>query len=291
LKLWISQTIGPLNKKIAILYNSKAGKGKAVRLIVWLQAELNERRLQFEIFADRWPTELDSYTDAWIVGGDGTLNYFINKYPHCKLPLFIYRGGTGNDFAWKLYGNKKPEDCLQVAIEAPAKKVDAGTCNGRFFINGVGIGFDGEIVRSMQADKFLFRGHSAYYAAVLRKIFSFREAEVKIQTQEISWRMYAFMVTIANGSRYGGGFLVAPDAQVDDGRFDIVVIPKISLMQRLLLLPGADKGKHLRIATTTRSGSVIVNADKIIAAHLDGEAIESDNFEIDILPGKFLFRY
>ncbi len=231
------------------------------------------------------------FTEVWIVGGDGTLNYFINKYPDCLIPLFIFKGGTGNDFAWKLYGNKKLDNCLQTALNASAKAIDAGICNEKFFLNGVGIGFDCEIVRSIHQEKFFLKGHLAYYAAVLRKIFFFREKELEIITKDISWKEHCFMLTIANGSRYGGGFLVAPEAIVDDGMLDIVLIRSINLFQRLLLLPGASKGKHLRIAKCTKSDAVVVRCNKKISAHIDGEAIETDHFDIKIVAQKFLFRF
>jgi len=280
-----------LNRTIAILYNSRAGKGRAIHMAKRLKLRLSEVQYKFDAFEDIWPEDLLTYTDAWIVGGDGTLNYFINRYPDCDLPLVIFKGGTGNDFAWKLYGNRNLKDCFSIAIDAFPKKIDAGVCNGKYFLNGVGIGFDGEIVKSMGREKILFKGYLAYLAVVIRKIFSYRESELLIKTEEIKWKLQTFMLTIANGSRYGGGFLVAPQAEVDDGLLDIVLIPRISLLQRLNLLPGAGKGKHLRVTQSTRSQSVMVSANRSVSAHVDGELVEAENFEITVLPQKFLFRY
>jgi len=280
-----------LTKRIALLYNSHAGKGKAHRLAILLEQKLQEINCPFELFRDAWPVELTAYSDIWIVGGDGTLNYFINKYHDCKLPLFIFMGGTGNDFAWKLYGNKNFQDCFQIALNAFPKKIDAGICNERYFLNGVGIGFDGEIVKSIRRDKILFSGHLAYYAAVIRKIFFFKEKELEVNTNQVCWKERSFMLTIANGSRYGGGFLVAPQSMVDDGLLDVVLIPRISILQRLNLLLGASKGKHLKIARITKSGYVSVRANEKLYAHYDGEPIGAKTFEISIVPSKFLFRY
>jgi len=280
-----------LIKRIAVLYNTRAGKGRACTLAKWLEKKLVHLQYSFESFGDDWPAHLGEYTDVWIVGGDGTLNYFINKYPDCILPLFIFKGGTGNDFAWKLYGKKDLKGCLGTALNSSPRKVDAGICNGKYFVNGVGIGFDGEIVRSIHREKFFLKGHMAYYAAVIRNIFFFREKELEVKTNQISWKDRSFMLTIANGSRYGGGFLVAPQASIDDGLFDIILIPRISFLQRINLLPGAGKGKHLRVAQTTRSAQVLVQANTILAAHYDGEAMEANKFELSISPGRFQFRY
>ena len=280
-----------MNKRIAVLYNSKAGKGKAIRIAGWLQRKLSELPDSYTIYRDYWPSSFENFSDIWIVGGDGTLNYFVNHYPNCVLPILIFKGGTGNDFAWKLYGKKSLEECFEIGISASPKKVDAGVCNGKLFLNGVGIGFDGEIVKSIYREKFFFKGHTAYYAAVVRKVFFFRENELEINTKEISWKERVFMLTIANGSRYGGGFLVAPEAKIDDGLLDIILIPEISIMQRVNLLPGANKGKHLQIAKSVRSQYVSVKANTKVSAHFDGEVMEDETFEIELLPKKFLFRY
>jgi diacylglycerol kinase (ATP) len=280
-----------LSKTIAVLYNSRAGKGKAIRVANRIKTKLSSLQYKFEAFKDLWPEDLKAYTDVWIIGGDGTLNYFINKYPDCDLPLVIFKGGTGNDFAWKLFGNKNLEDCFSIALDALPRKTDAGVCNGKYFLNGVGIGFDGEIVKSIDREKTFFKGHLAYYAAALRQMFFFHENYLEVNAKDVNWKSPAFMLTVANGSRYGGGFLVAPDASVDDGLLDIILIPRISIFQRLNLLPGAGKGKHMRITQSTRSQYVTVRADGKVAAHFDGEAMEADNFEINVLPQKFLFRY
>ncbi len=280
-----------MNKSIAILYNSRAGKGKAIHVANRIKLKLSSLQYKFDSFEDVWPEDLKAYTDVWIIGGDGTLNYFINKYPDCDLPLVIFKGGTGNDFAWKLYGNKNLDDCFSIALDALPRKTDAGVCNGKYFVNGVGIGFDGEIVKSICREKAFLKGHLAYYAAVLRKVFFFRENELEVNTKDVNWRLPTFMLTVANGSRYGGGFLVAPDASVDDGLLDVILIPRISILQRLNLLPGAGKGKHLRITQNTRAQCVFVKADRKVSAHFDGEAMEADKFEINILPQRFLFRY
>src|ERR1700754_4249200 len=110
-----------LSKSIAILSNSRAGKGKAIQVTHRVKVKLSVLQYKFDVYEDVWPEDLKTYSDVWIVGGDGTLNYFINKYPDCDLPLGIFKGGTGNDFAWKLYGNKSLDDCFHIALDAVPK--------------------------------------------------------------------------------------------------------------------------------------------------------------------------
>ena len=101
----------PANSKhIAILGNQLAGSGRAGLLSERISNELLTRKIYFTVYTDDWPNDFDGYTDVWIIGGDGTLNYFINKYKELKLPLVIFNGGKSNDFHWFFYGEKTSID-------------------------------------------------------------------------------------------------------------------------------------------------------------------------------------
>ena len=131
-------------KNVAILANNKAGKGKSKKIAIWLQDQLLARNKQCNIYELHWPSnnELAQYSDVWIIGGDGTMNYFINKYPDCKIPIALFSGGTGNDFAWKLYGNVKIEQQLKNILNAKPQPIDAAKVNDKLYINCLGVGFD-----------------------------------------------------------------------------------------------------------------------------------------------------
>lgn len=92
-------------QKIALAVNPTAGRGLSTKLAKKLVSLLTARQIDHTIFTDNWPASFEGFTDVWIIGGDVTLNYFINHYSTINLPLVLFKGGTGNDFAWKLYGN------------------------------------------------------------------------------------------------------------------------------------------------------------------------------------------
>ena len=140
-------------KNIAIVCNSLAGVGRAVTLAEKISLELSTKQILYFLFQGNWPSDFNSFTDVWIVGGDGTLNYFINQYPDIKLPLVIFNGGTGNDVHWMLYGKKSFEEQFQIALISSPKPIDAGRCNERLFINGLGIGFEGAVAESLAGKK------------------------------------------------------------------------------------------------------------------------------------------
>ena len=278
-------------RQIAIVCNPQAGKGKSLRLSRQIQQQLQTRQIAHTIFSDTWPVNFDGFTGVFIAGGDGTLNYFINRYPNISIPLSIFKGGSGNDFAWKLYGNDSFEKHLDRALNSEPKLVDAGLCNGYYFLNGVGIGFDGEVVQAMGKRRFISAGYLAYLWTVIKKIAFYREKELTLIYDGVETSDRYFLLSIAHGSRYGGGFMVAPHAEVNDGLLDLVKIGCIHRLRRLIYLPKMEKGEHLGLSfvSSYRVKKVVVKSAEKIAAHLDGELMVSDFFEIEILPGKFKF--
>jgi YegS/Rv2252/BmrU family lipid kinase len=282
-----------INQRIALVCSRYAGNGKALAVMAELEAQLTDGHIPFSTFIDTWPLGFDDYTDVFICGGDGTLNYFINQYPNLQLPLVIFKGGTGNDFAWKLYGDIPVKEQLQQALAATPKAVDAGQCNGRYFINGVGIGFDGEVVLARE-DNHLAKGrHGSYIWTVLKKVLFFREKAMQLEYDGAIEKSRFFMISIANGSRYGDGFMVVPQAIVTDGLLDVVTIGKVHWLTRFYYLLKVKKGLHLKypFVASHRVKKIAVVADRLTAAHLDGELIQGHRFDIEVLPGRFLFRY
>ena len=275
---------------IALIYHPGAGKGKATAVYNLVRHKLEQRGIRFSSFHPPWPIQLTEFTSAWIIGGDGTLHHFINQYVDIKISIALFKGGSGNDFAWKLYGEQNTEEYFETALQGKSQPVDVGICNGIHFINGVGIGFDGEVVRSMGKKKIL-PGHLSYLATVLKKIFMYREFEMKIITGDRTIAEKIFMLSIANGSRYGGGFLVAPLANINDGMLDIIAIKKIAPMKRIFYLPSVGKGSHLGLPfiDSFQSKKISVESNRNMTAHLDGEYFEAKKVNIEILPSKFLF--
>lgn len=277
---------------VAILDNPSAGKGQSGRMANWLKNELTNRQIPCTVFKEQWPSSFGDFSDIWIIGGDGTINYFINHYPDCDKPLALFKGGTGNDFAWKLYGDFSDEEQLELILNAQPRPIDAGKFNDTLFINCLGVGFDGEIVRSMNAIRFV-GGHLGYLLVVIKKIFSFREYRFKITTEEEQWNDQFLLVMIVNSSRAGGGFMVAPDASLTDGKLNMMLCRKLSILKRLKYLSVIEKGKHLHLPFVIyRLGQKFeIVCPKEMAIQADGELFAARELKIEVLPGKFLFRY
>lgn len=277
---------------IALVVNPKAGKGRSLKLLEQLKQQLQHRSVTCLAFTDEWPQDFHAFTDVWIVGGDGTLNYFINHYPDIQLPLAIFKGGTGNDFAWKLYGDADILQQLEIVLSSSPQPVDAAQCNEYLFVNGVGIGFDGEVLKQMKAIR-LIGGHLGYYLVVLKTILSFKESSFEITGNGFTKKGKLLLTMVNNSSRTGGGFHVSPKASVKDGLIDLITSEPLSILQRFFYLPKIEKGNHLELPFIQHHTceSFLIECDKELPAQLDGELIVAKRFEFRVLKQKFFFRY
>jgi diacylglycerol kinase (ATP) len=280
-------------KHIAIVCNPITRENaKSLRMANDIGILLSGMDIQHKFFTSPWPPSFDGFTEVWIVGGDGTINWFINQYPIIQLPLTIFGGGSGNDFHWMLYKEVSVEQQVEQVLQGTPQLVDVGICNGKLFLNGVGIGFDGAIVHDLLGKKKL-AGKASYLLSILKQIVGFHEKPCVLEMPEETIRQDCFMISIANAGRYGGGFHVAPKAVLNDGLLDVNIIGRISPLKRMRYLPVIEKGEHLNLdfIQYRQVDKIIIHSSAKLHAHLDGEYIFSDVFEIAVLPKRLSFIY
>ena len=280
-------------KNISIVCNPFAGGGRAVTLGKRIEQELQSRNIKHSLHVEDWPESFTSFTDVWIIGGDGTLYYFFNKYPGIRLPLVVFNGGTGNDVHSLLYKNKSFEEQLGIALTATPKLIDAGRCNEKYFMNGVGIGFEGSVVKSLTGKRKTKTGKAAYMGTILRKVFFYSSKKYKTISDEYKVESQNLLISVMNGHRAGGGFHIAPGSEIDDGLLDVVMLEKLHPFRRLRWLPVIEKGKHLKLPFIKyfRTKKLIITSEHPMDTHLDGEYYSARRLEIEVLPAKYLFRY
>ena len=279
-----------MQKHIALVCNPSPEGAKAVRIAQLISVLLSVKKIEFVIFDSSWPANWDGFTNVWVIGGDGTLQYFINKYPDVVLPLSTFKAGSGNDFHWMLYGDISVEEQVEKVLKGAVQWIDAGSCNGVLFLNGVGIGFDGAIVKDLLGKKKL-AGKASYLLSILKNIIGYQEQEFKINFDGETITQNCFLISAANGKRYGGGFCVAPKASLTDGKLDLNIVAKVASLKRIKLLPVIEKGEHLSlpIVQYRQASKILIETTSPLHAHLDGEYATDKRFEIECLPKRFLF--
>lgn len=266
--------------------------GRAVGIADRLSEELVFRKIQYDLFTVQWPSDFEKYSEIWIVGGDGTLNYFVNQYPSIQLPLVIFKGGTGNDFHWLLYGKIGLMEQIELVLSTAARPIDLGQCNEYYFLNGLGVGFEGAVASSLKGKKKL-PGKTSFFLMILKKIFSYRSRWYEISSNGLTISGKQLMISLTNGRRAGGGFHIAPEAVPDDGLLDAIIVKDLSPLRRLFYLPVIEKGRHLHLPIINwfRTTRVSIVSKQDIQFHLDGEYHIAGKLEISVIRAKLLFRY
>ncbi|RZL06335.1 MAG: hypothetical protein EOO89_24540 [Pedobacter sp.] len=251
---------------------------------------LTTKEIAFDIYNEEWPSQFEGYTDIWIVGGDGTLNRFINQYKHATQPLSLFRAGSGNDLHDMLFKDLSVEEQLTRALTEKVVLVDVGLCNEQLFLVGAGIGFDGAIVYDLLGKKRL-AGKASYVPAIIKNLMGYTEKLCEVIVNELLIRQDCFAISVANVKRYAGEYMVAPNASITDGLLDVSIAGKISPLKRIKFLTMLSKGEHLNLPFVNyqQASRVSVHCAIPLHAHLDGEYLKSDWFDIRLAEKKLAF--
>ena len=226
------------------------------------------------------------YERVIALGGDGTAHEVVNglmQVPAERRPAMgVVPIGSGNDFAHALGVPKSSAHALAHALQAPPSPIDLGlltdeTGRQEYFDNTLGIGFDAVVtIRSHKLP--VVRGFMMYLVAVLQTILlNHKPARMKIDIDGQQLEQSNLMLTVCNGPREGGGFLVAPDARNDDGILNFVTVESCSRLTMLRIVPEVMRGTHAKFPQvklgTTRRLSLV--SDQPLYIHADGEVYTS----------------
>lgn len=299
--------------KHKIIVNPVSGRGAGEQAIPVVENLLRGHGLDFDIVRTERPwhaAELaeqavrQGYGIVVAVGGDGTANEVLNGVMKAKQAgtgpsavMGVVSIGRGNDFA---FGVQVPPGLLagcETLAKGQRRMIDVGRVvgglypEGRFFGNGVGIGFDAVVGFEALKMKRL-HGFASYIVAALKTIFLYYRAPlVRIEFDGQTITMPALMVSIMNGRRMGGGFMMAPQAKTDDGRFDVCIARQVSRPRIFALIPRFMQGtqaSHPAI-TTARTRQIKVTAlEGVLPAHADGETLctEGKELSLELLPAQ-----
>ena len=186
--------------------------------------------------------------------------------------------GTGNDFA-KLAGvyRHRVEGAVARLVTARTRACDVGRALDEYFVNSLGFGFGPAVVATRNAMPGL-SGFLSYLIPVLRTFAAFRPPRLEVRSAEHSETGYMMLVEICNGTTAGGNDRFAPSADPVDGRLDVCLIRRVSLLRFLLAIPRVMRGTHatLREVALFQTRSITVRCEEApLLLHLDGELLAS----------------
>jgi YegS/Rv2252/BmrU family lipid kinase len=298
-----------MHRKVKIILNPMADMGNAWRVARDLRS-ITEQHGGVDWSGTVYPGHAidlakqageQGYNMVIAMGGDGTVHEVINglmKVSEEKRPILgVVPAGSGNDFAHAIGVPTKSDHALVHALDKEPSPVDLGLMTDEhgkteYFDNTTGIGFDSVVtIRSHKLP--VVRGFLMYLTAVIQTILlNHNSIRMQIETESQTWEQSNLLLTMCNGPREGGGFMMAPEAKIDDGILHYAMIKKVSRPMMFRLIPEVMNGTHGRFQQVSMGSCkrMSVTADRPMYIHTDGEIYAGFGTDIrkvtfEVLPG------
>jgi YegS/Rv2252/BmrU family lipid kinase len=244
------------------------------------------------------------------VGGDGTLSEVVNGYfdeggraINGAASIGLLPSGTGSDFQRSL-GLTGHGDWIRALVSPQHRLIDAvraeflsrdGASVSRFFINVASFGLGGDVSelvnRWRDAIPRWVGGRARFSAAAIAALGRYKNVAVSLRLDEREIKINSNLIVVANGRFAGGGMMLAPHAEMDDGLLDVIVTDGATRFDVIKELPRIRRGEHLKNPTVSemRAREVTINSEKQMAIDLDGETVGLTPAHLKVLPSAVRF--
>jgi YegS/Rv2252/BmrU family lipid kinase len=278
---------------LTLLVNPSSAGGRSLKLLPRVEAALDARRVVFRVERTR---SLEHGVDLAlravelgevpvVVSGDGLMGAVGGALAGAETPVGLIPGGRGNDLARALGIPDDPEAAVEVILAGHSRRIDVGEANGKRFLGIVSVGFDSECNRLANETHFI-RGNLVYAYSMIRTLIGWRSARFTVVAGGERKRLEGYFVDVANNSVYGGGMYIAPEAEIDDGEFDVVAITDVGKLRFLRGLRDVLKGAHIdkEEVVTFRASRLELDASRPFPVYADGDHLTDLPVSLRILP-------
>jgi len=293
------------DEKWAFIVNPVSGNGYAKKHLQHIKDKIQNSGIEAETvltekkghaadlaadFADK------GFNNIIAVGGDGTVNEIVRGIIDKDVTLGVVPAGTGNDFVQipGFKGNFTEED-WKTFFDKNTIKMDVGRCNGNYFLNGMGLGFDAQVAAEnyTEGDKVKQGSASKYLWHIVKTLLFFKEKQMYSLINGNKEQTKCFINTISIGRRFAGGFYLTPKASANDGLLDVCMIKELAFPGRIKIFLKVPKGSHIDDPNVNyyQTDRLSLEFDEEVPYHLDGELFFASKFEVDILPEKLNLIY
>ena len=278
---------------LVLLVNPASAGGKTMRLLPRVEQALDERRAVFRVQrtkglehgVEQALRAIEVGEVPVVMSGDGLVGAIGGAMAGSETPLGIVPGGRGNDLARVLGIPVDPEGAVTTLFSGHSRRIDVGEANGQRFLGIASVGFDSEANRLANETRIV-RGNLVYAYAAIRTLLGWKPARFTIRVDEERIRLTGYSIAVANNKAFGGGMYVAPDAELDDGEFDIVSIGAVSKLAYVSNLPKVFKGTHVEKdeVRVFRAPHLELSASKPFPVYADGEHLTDLPVALRVLP-------
>jgi len=239
----------------------------------------------------------DGYDAVVAGGGDGTVHEVVNGLLQAvgtsddtpTLPLGILPLGNGNDFNDMLGLPREPEKIAAILAGGKTRLIDAGQINDVFFDNNCAAAM--EPLVTLESSKLKkITGNLRYILGLMRALMKLKAWDMQIEWEGGSYQGPTYLLSVCNGRRVGKLFMIAPSAEFDDGQFDVIFAPKLSMLRVFQFLGRLFLAKHLQHPDVKhfRTPWIRFHSSPGSPIHADGEMLGDDWTDVNIrlLPAK-----
>jgi YegS/Rv2252/BmrU family lipid kinase len=283
-----------MERAVRLIVNPSAGGGRAARLLPAVEAAMRSLGLAFRV--DR-TTSMEHARElaragcaageaVAAMGGDGLIGAVAGEASGSDTVVAVLPGGRGNDFARKLGIGHDPVAACELLVEGRERRIDMADVGGRTYIGILSAGLDSDVQKIANATR-LKLGTLVYLYGTLLALRAWRPAQWEVQIDGARHAFTGYSVAVANSGVFGGGMWLVPDAELDDGLLDVVLIADRPKRHFLRLLPKVFKGTHVGEPglTMLRGREIAFRADRPFTAYADGDPIAELPATVRVRPG------
>ena len=279
----------------AIAINPAAGHGKGISVGETVIQYFSQKNLPYQVFSSQGAESLRSDLDSFLsrekvqgvicVGGDGLAHLVLQIVVPRHIPFAVLPAGTGNDIVralgWSLDDVTSQLDRITSTDPQP---IDLGNVDSEWFAAILSTGFD-SVVNERANGLSWPKGPQRYNVAIALELPSFAPIEYEITTDSQTFSTKAMLIAIGNGRSYGGGMLVCPQANMNDGLFDVMILEPVSKIEFLKVFPKVYSGSHITHPRVKmfRTKKISIHAQAI--AYADGERIGAAPISAECVAG------
>ncbi|MBR2465766.1 MAG: diacylglycerol kinase family lipid kinase [Clostridia bacterium] len=289
------------------ILNPNSGKRKEQKAMEdTIKSACRKRRLDYHIYYTTCPGDATEYVRSMVnsfkdrqrficVGGDGTINEIVNSAPcNPRVEFGVIPRGSGNDFV-KNFGDIDKFYDINAQLDGTPVSLDLIKCNEHYCANMINIGFDCAVAKEAQKLKFISPRFS-YILGVVKVFFRRIGTQMKLTFDDGTVIANNLTLTaIGNGKFCGGGFMAAPQADLEDGLFDVCVIKKVSRSRLLSLIGIYKKGQHVgnpkaeKYITYRRCSHLKMEFNAPVPICIDGEIKGAKTVDLTVIRNAFNF--
>lgn len=278
---------------LSLIVNPSSGGGRASRALAPVRTALERHGLEHHVeltldlahARELARTAVAAGEMPVAYGGDGLVAAVADAVRGTEAVIGVLPGGRGNDFARCLGLPLDAVSATAVLADGRPTSIDMGTAGGHAFLGIATCGFDSEANRIANAAR-LIRGRFVYTYGGLRALAGWRPASFKLRVDGVEHALYGYTVAVANAAMHGGGMLLAPDASLADGLFDVVLIADMPRGRFLRVLPTVFRGSHVQLdeVRILRGARVELIADRPFTIYADGDPLAVLPATLSVLP-------